>query len=199
MRYLLIILLLLTGLNSNAQEHSLLEHYDLNYANGKVTINWTILGGATCNGIQIYHTTDTTSFFKEIGEIPGICGNTIDSESYTHTDTKPKDGKVNYYRLKLGTQGFSSIKGIPVPINHNGQIQTFPNPGSDLISVQFENLQNEKFTIEVYDYYSRLIKSEKRSTGNTYQYHRTTEKSGVYFIKVLVGKDHSYSGNFLWY
>ncbi|MFY0673174.1 MAG: hypothetical protein JXQ87_07205 [Bacteroidia bacterium] len=76
---------------------------------GGIRISFTIGGGNTCNGIRIYHSTDTSIGFSQIGEIPGICGDSDNDMGYSFVHEAPKDFDTNYYYLEFGGQGNSSV------------------------------------------------------------------------------------------
>ena len=100
--------------------------------------------GNTCSGIRIQRSADGY-FFWTIGEIDGICGSSDAEIPYIFVDVEPLNNQTNYYRLELGTQGYSTILQIDyVPLNEEGYslmyditLKTatiyFSNPNTDLI------------------------------------------------------------------
>ncbi len=87
-----------------AQHNPIPGNFSLFENNGKVYLNWSIVSGSTCNGIQIYRSTDSV-MFTQVGNIPGICGSSSSAISYNFIDDNPVKNKVNYYRLELGNNG----------------------------------------------------------------------------------------------
>ncbi|MBA2421837.1 MAG: hypothetical protein H0V61_01240 [Chitinophagales bacterium] len=45
-----------------AQHNLILGNFSLFQSNGKVYLNWYIVSGSSCNGIQIYRSTDSVMF-----------------------------------------------------------------------------------------------------------------------------------------
>lgn len=85
-------------------QHDILERFTGSQFNDIVSLEWTIKGGNTCNGIIIYHSTDDNNY-TDIGRIEGVCGSTESSMSYEFEHSSP--APLNYYKLELGFQGRS--------------------------------------------------------------------------------------------
>ena len=99
----LFLCLLLQAATANvfAQHNSILDNFTVFENNENVYLNWTIISGSTCNGIQIYRSTDNLSF-TQIGSIARICGSSSQPRNYAFTDNNPEKNKFNCYRLELG-------------------------------------------------------------------------------------------------
>lgn len=71
-------------------------------------------------------------------------------------------------------------------------MKIFPNPFSDIITIQLETLQSTSYTMEIFDIAGRLILSENGYT-NTGLYERTKDFSnyekGIYLVKVQMGSE----------
>lgn len=142
--------LLLFSLASNAQNpHPILRYLNADLVDGQVRLSWVISGGNTCSGIVIQRSGDG-QFFETIGEIDGICGSPDVDIPYVFLDTEPLPGQLNYYRLELGTQGYSSAVSIEfVPLNGQGYAVKY-NPVSKVATVYFDNDANNKFSYRLF-------------------------------------------------
>jgi YHYH protein/Secretion system C-terminal sorting domain len=73
-------------------------------------------------------------------------------------------------------------------LNHL-QINIFPNPSADLISIQLGDLVKEDYKIELLDITGKLVKSTQITKGSTIAYFDTQALyAGTYLIKISNGK-----------
>lgn len=67
-------------------------------------------------------------------------------------------------------------------------INIFPNPSSDLLAIQIDDLVKEDYAIELYDATGKLVQSAKINTGSTIAYFDTqTLYAGTYLVKISNG------------
>lgn len=133
-----------------SQAHPILDNFYIVESNGSVVLNWTIKGGSTCNGIQIFRSTDSINF-SQVGEIVGVCGGSSAPQPYDFTDSSPVKNKVNYYKLQLGQEGFTSVISIEIiEIGKNGN-QVRPNPAKDNARIYFANNRYLASNLILYD------------------------------------------------
>ena len=81
--------------NALGQINPILGHFYASEQNGVVILSWEILAGSTCNGIQIFRSTDDLNF-SQINDIPGICGNISFAQDYIYEDIIPVKNKTNF-------------------------------------------------------------------------------------------------------
>lgn len=104
----LIALLSLISLILQAQQvHPIVSGFSGINVRNTIRLNWTIIGGNTCNGTLIQRSSDGNTF-ETIGEIAGICGSPEVDVPYVFIDENPEANQTNYYRLELGSQGFTT-------------------------------------------------------------------------------------------
>jgi hypothetical protein len=117
----LIALLSLISLILQAQQvHPIVSGFSGINVRNTIRLNWTIIGGNTCNGTLIQRSPDGNSF-ETIGEIAGICGSPEVDVPYVFIDENPEANQTNYYRLELGSQGFTTpLKVDFFPLNDAG-------------------------------------------------------------------------------
>ena len=69
-------------------------------------------------------------------------------------------------------------------------ITVFPNPASDLVAVQMNNLSNENVQLELYDMSGKLVQKTQLYQGSTIAYFDTRKLySGDYLIKIFNHKE----------
>lgn len=137
------VMLLVSPLLVSAQSpHPILRIFEAKIVEGQVRLNWIINGGSTCEGIRIQRS-ENGSFFTTIGEIEGVCGSPDVDVPYVFVDENPVAYTENYYRLELGTQGYSTPVAIEfIPFNSQGYsvrvdaatrqaVVDFSNPSGD--------------------------------------------------------------------
>lgn len=141
---------ILESQESYGQTITVLDDLSAFESNGKIQLLWTITSGSTCNGTQIYRSTDSLNYVQ-IGEIPGICGSTSSARSYTYTDDHPVKNMVNYYRIELGGIGYSGHVSYEVIDFTNKEYQIRPNPVIDQAKLFFSNDKNMESQLIVHN------------------------------------------------
>ena len=167
-----------------AQSHPILGKFYISENEGDVYLNWSIIEGSTCNGIQIYRSTDSTNF-SQIGEIYGVCGSVSFEQPYDFTDNNPVKNKVNYYRLELGNQGFSQIVSVEIiDIESNGY-QIRPHPANSETKIYFDNNTNREQQLILYN--MNGIEVFTSTTKEDFFLLKTSFlQSGLYFFTISI-------------
>ena len=121
---------------------SILTYFTANISKNKIQLNWVIAGGNTCEGTIVQRSNDG-NYFETIGEIGGVCGSPEFEIPYFFIDENPLSNKSNFYRLELGSQGFSSAIEIEfVQLNEKGYSVRYDFQNESVI-VNFENPKRE--------------------------------------------------------
>ena len=148
--FLLPFLILFSSTFAFAQHNPILDNFSVFENNGKAFLNWTITSGSTCNGIQIFRSSDNMNFIQ-VGEIIGICGSSSSPTPYNFTDDNPVKNSINYYRLELGSNGSSEILSIEIIDIASGGFQIRPNPVSAEAKVYFDNNKKQEHQLTLYN------------------------------------------------
>lgn len=122
-----LLLPLLLPLTLSGQEHPFLSAYTLTELDGAIRIDWTIQGGSTCDGQAVERSTDGVSFTTVHG-IGGLCGDPNVPKSYSWTDEAPPELSTVHYRVKLGFDGYSSVKLVDFDQLTTSDQRFFPSP-----------------------------------------------------------------------
>lgn len=142
-----------------------------------IRLDWEILGGNTCFGIDIERSIDKKVFTK-IGHVSGVCGG-VDVEPYFFIDSFPIQNTENCYRVLLGLQGSSSAKCIEYLTFENGfQVRT---NGKQIIFL-FEYPYSKEI-ITFYNVSGQKILSETIN-GTIFNLDASNFSTGIYFFKL---------------
>lgn len=104
-----------------------------------------------------------------------------------------------FYGNKVASKVASISETVTTYISPNGvssidsQLQSssvFPNPASDFIAVQMNNLSTENVNLELYDLRGKLLQKTQIYQGSTIAYFDTRKLyNGEYLIKIFNGKE----------
>ena len=186
-RILVITLVFLQSFLLKAQDHPIIDFFNGETFNDQILLSWNIIGGNNCNGITIYHSTDNLNYI-EIGEIPGICGEIVDAEPYSFLHITPKANALNYYKLKLGSQGFTTPLELMFYKTGDKGFTFFPNPASEFFNV-YVSKTNQNPRIEVFDSSGKKMISQYVTSGVLVQVDTFKLTKGVYIIRLLDGNE----------
>ncbi|MGE0635266.1 MAG: T9SS type A sorting domain-containing protein [Bacteroidia bacterium] len=192
----LTILIFLLKSSAVAQtSHPILGSFVANEENGAVVLSWVIVSGSTCNGIQIYRSTNQSEFIK-IHEIYGICGNVTFAQKYLFVDENPVKNAINNYKLELGGQGFSQVVSVEV-IDIESGYQVRPNPANESTRIYFDNNNGTEYTLLVFDAAGRKVTSLS-GKQDYFDVELTALQSGIYYFSIsIAGTPISTSGKFV--
>jgi hypothetical protein len=172
-----------------AQSNPLLGFFSASENKGSVYLSWQIVAGSTCNGIQIYRSTDNISFVQ-IGDIPGICGDISFAVDYDFTDIDPVKNAINYYRLELGNNGYSQVLAVEViDIAKNG-FQVRPNPAYGLSKILFENDNSTLHNLTIYNTLGELVFLDS-GKNDFFEFDAGTFQNGTYFFTIATSSNNA--------
>ncbi|WP_187270059.1 GEVED domain-containing protein [Pontibacter qinzhouensis] len=129
-------------------------------------------------------------FFTEIGKVKGA-GTSSQRLTYNFSDTKAPAGEL-YYRLKQvdfdGTFAHSKVVAIKTKgFAAAAQLQAYPNPFKDQLSVTYDSQVAGKATLQLIDLQGKVILSqvvEHSSGSNTWELTGNMLQAGVYIIRI---------------
>jgi hypothetical protein len=166
------------------QPVSYLGRFDGSEVNDQVFLQWQMLAGNVCQGIDIYRSADSLQF-DLIGHISGDCGNISEPVDFNFTDPAPLPNQKNYYRLELGLLGLSHI--IPVFVNDPGEnnMLLYPNPAGDQVKILFRNDGNLPAQLGVFNAQGmQVFATDLR--GDAYVLHTHNLPAGNYLAVVTI-------------
>ncbi len=176
-------LLVFCSILSNAQKINLSNFY-INQDNKEVLLSWTIDAGPTCNGITVWHSTDSINYV-EVGNIAGVCGSTSSSIPYSFKHASPVINKINYYKLRLGYSQFSEVRFLHLEFIEPGKIIIKPNPSTDNVSIAFNNDKNETFSLTIINSAGLKAFELQGIKENTISINTSSFDNGNYYILLM--------------
>lgn len=181
---------------SSAQNEDVIDGLTATEFNGKVLLTWSVKQGNTCNGVQILHSLDSVNF-TQIGSIEGICGSSASSIAYDFTHLDPEKNAINYYRLQLGSIGFSWIVQAEVLDLAGTNYLLRPNPVTDFSELFFDNETATTHYLEVFGTDGHLA-YETQTNGELFVLSSNEIDPGFYFFSIRKeGEMPKITGKFL--
>jgi hypothetical protein len=135
LKFFLVIVLLPVNLSS--QETLVLNRFAATEFKGTVFLSWQLAKGSTCNGIQVFRSSDSLNF-ESIGHIFGVCGSVAEPVNYDFTDENPVVNRKSYYRLLFGNVIESEVVSIEIIDVKRGFLLR-PNPIYSQGKLYFQN------------------------------------------------------------
>jgi len=178
-----------------AQENPILGHWAVTSDEGEVVLDWTIISGNTCQGIYLWRSTDGVDF-EEIGHIPGLCGSVSEPIDYIWQDKEPVELSLNYYRIELGGQGFSSVKNVFVDKLVQTGALVFPNPASEDATLIFKKTLNGPQEVQIFNSLGVLVHSIHIGPEDRIEIDARQLGAGTYLYNII-STDGTSSGRFI--
>jgi Secretion system C-terminal sorting domain len=161
--------------------------------NGTVSLQW--LGSIDQNGIiyEIEYSKDNESW-QSAGTVPAGSAPTgsVAQFQYQYNTAQTDVGEI-YFRIKrIDPQGnviYSVIKAINLQqADQKPGIQIYPNPVTQNIQVQFDELQTGNFTLELVNTTGQIIERKQVQLAGSYLTNLNLSvkpASGIYFLRAL--------------
>ena len=168
------------------QGHPLVESFSAIQVDDHIQLDFAIIGGGSCNGVQLLRSSDGVQFFR-IDEIQGICGGSEFTEHYTLLDESPLQATTNHYKLVLGFQGESQVIQLNfVPLNAGFNV--FPNPVQDWAVLKWDNPTGVQFTVDIYNLSGHQVEHAEGITSSEIFLQLRDFLPGTYIFQ-LIGED----------
>ena len=178
-----------------AQEHPFLSAYLLTEVPSGVLVNWTINGGSTCNGQDVERSSDSVNFVA-VHRIQGICGSSESAFPYTWIDPAPPEFSKLYYRIKLGYDGYSSVKSLFFEQLKESDHRFFPNPARDEATLVMNIPLNSTFDLRIRDSSGMLVMEQRHHRGPSVKLALQELRAGTYIYQATSGA-RGFSGRFV--
>ncbi len=183
MRNLVTVLYLVLASLGYAQEHPFLSKFEVKESFGSVSVEWTMISGNTCFGIDILRSFNGVDFEK-VGEIAGLCGSIEDSIEYDFMDTTVVQFTTHYYRLELGINGLSSIQEVFVDqVTVSNDIVIYPT-GEDFVYVYAAVPPNSDVQFALYDIQGREVQLGVMQNGSKMRIEKGLKRGAAYIYKI---------------
>ena len=158
--------------------------------NQAVFLNFILSKGSSCNGFNVFHSTDSVNF-KVIHEDPTICGTSNADEAKNWTHANPIINQLNYYKIQLNPGEMSPVNRIFVNQTNKPNIVLFPNPIStdhDFLTIKILGTESLAFDGFIYNQFGNyVLKIENQSTISNSTIKINELSNGLYLIKLTDG------------
>ena len=168
------------------QDLPLLESFSAIQVENHVQLDFSIAGGASCNGVQLLRSSDG-EYFTEIGAIQGICGGSEFTEQYTLRDNAPLQTSTNRYKLVLGVQGESEVIQLDFVPLYAG-FNVYPNPVQDGSVLKWNNPTGVPFTLNIYTLFGQRVEHAQSIISSEFILQFQGVLPGTYVFH-LIGED----------
>lgn len=175
-------LFIISGGSSAQTPHPILRYFKGEAINGQIRLSWVITGGNSCNGVIVERSSDGI-FFQVLGDIAGICGSPDTDVPYTFTDEAPLTNQVNYYRLGLGGQGYSTPIAVNfVPLNDEGHNLRL-DESQKSVTIFFSNPNKDLVDAGLFDVFGRACFTAQ-TTGSFINLPLIALPTGIYIFRI---------------
>ena len=183
------------GSSASAQEHPFLGAYELTELEGRVRISWTMVGGSTCNGQDVERSLDGTNF-ASVYRVDGLCGSVSEPVSYECVDVAPPELSELYYRVKLGLDGYSSVKSIAFDQITTTDQRFYPSPTTGTATLVLRVASGTPVSLQVWDAGGRVVLERAGLTGPSIPLDVSGQRAGAYTYRALT-PGRTYTGRFV--
>lgn len=180
---------------THAQEHPFIAAYTLTELEGSIRIDWTMQGGSTCNGQDIERSTDGV-IFENVHRIAGICGDPSASVPFSWLDASPPAFSTVYYRIKLGFDGYTSVKSLVFDQLTASTQRFFPSPVIDIATLALNIGQGDVVDLVILDASGRVILERPGLVGSVQRLELSALPQGTYMF-VAISSARRFVGRFV--
>ncbi|MEM6805881.1 MAG: T9SS type A sorting domain-containing protein [Bacteroidota bacterium] len=150
----------------------------------EVELNWTTALEQNNMGFQIERSLDGISF-QRVGEVPGA-GNSMLPRSYNFLDGEAEADRL-YYRLRQidldGASNYSDIREVRMGASFSAQINLYPNPVNEFLTVSISSAVNHQYKLRVLDIQGKtLFQKEHYSGSERISIPVSTYSRGMYIV-----------------
>ncbi len=186
---MMFVAIMLVGVNGVAGQtpHPILRYFDGTVYQETVRLSWAISAGNTCLGTKIQRSVDGI-FYEDIAVIAGVCGSPDVDVQYVFTDESPVENQVSYYRLELGTQGFSTPIAVEyIPLNGKGFNLRYDRIANTAF-VYFENNERNQVAFNLYTINGLSLLSGQ-TTGNVVEVNMSGMPAQLFVLTIENGRN----------
>lgn len=191
------LLLVLVASSTYAQEdeHPFIRSFDLTVLDGRIHVAWTMKGGSTCDGSEVFRSTNGVDF-TAIHRLDGICGDAELAITYSYMDDAPPELSTVYYRIKLGLEGYSSIKSAAFTQITTSEQRFFPTPFRDEATLLLNVPSSARVDLLIFDMAGRVVWEREGLVGREHRIQLPGVQAGLYgYVARVEGR--TFQGRFM--
>lgn len=191
------VLLICMSLSIRAQddEHPFIASYTLTVFDGGIRIDWTLQGGSTCNGQDVERSTDGVTF-TNVHRIEGVCGDPSVAVPFNWFDPAPPELSTVCYRVKLGLDGYTSIKSVVFDQLTTSDQRFFPSPMNGEATLVVNVPAQAEVDLRIWDSNGLLVLEHLGLPGPAIPIQLPLAPSGVYVYQAL-SNGRAFKGRFV--
>jgi hypothetical protein len=161
-----------------------LSSFKATYLSPIINLNWVALQEINLNAYNVEWSTDAINF-TTIAVIVAK-GNATNNQLVQYNFQHKNFTEQNYYRLKMmdnnGTYQYSSV--IPVSTTKSRNIQVYPNPANDFLTIQIDKPINTAIEMSVIDATGKPLMQVKFAEAK-YQLNVKNLATGLYTLQLI--------------
>lgn len=192
---LLAVLFAWPALLAQSNEHPFIRSFDLTVLDGRILVAWTMQGGSTCDGSEVLRSTNGGDF-TAVHRLEGICGDAVLDVPFSWMDDSPPELSTLSYRIKLGNEGFSSIKSVDFAQLTTGQQRFFPSPMREEATLLLNVPASARVDLLIFDMNGRIVWEQEGLVGREHRIVLPGLRAGLYGYVARTG-GRSYEGRFV--
>lgn len=160
-------------------EHPFIKTFELTVLDGRILVTWTMQGGSTCDGSEVLRSTNGVDF-TPVHRLEGICGDAALDVPYLWMDASPPELSTVYYRIKLGLEGFSSVKSVAFTQLTYSDQRFFPSPMRDEATLLLNVPASARVDLLIFDAAGRIVVTRAGLTGREHRIQLPGARPGIY-------------------
>ncbi|MBC8343438.1 MAG: T9SS type A sorting domain-containing protein [Bacteroidetes bacterium] len=186
-------ILLFLSFTVTAQEN--LRNFSAEQIGSVIYLNWTLEKGFICTGTSIERSSNQ-GIFEQIGQIEGICGSFDEAIEFDFADSNPLPNQANYYRLRLGSRGYSDTLTILYIHFNESAYSLSPNPVWGESKLFFTNKSNEHVILKIFDQNGKFV-LEKNGNSQSFMINKHEFKPGIHLFYLCYANMDCMTGSFI--
>jgi hypothetical protein len=134
--------------------------------------------------------------FTSVHRIEGLCGDPFIARSYGWFDPAPPEFSTVFYRVKLGFDGYSSVKSVRFDQLVTNDQLFFPNPANDQATLVLNLPASSRVDLQVFDAEGRLVIERKNHPGPLFDLELEALGTGL-FTYLAISNERRFIGRFV--
>lgn len=192
---LLAVLFAWPALLAQSDEHPFIRSFDLTVLDGRVLVAWTMQGGSTCDGSEVLRSANGADF-TAVHRIEGICGDATLDVPFSWIDDAPPEFSTLFYRIKLGNEGYTSIKSVEFTQLTTSQQRFFPSPMREEATLLLNVPASARVDLLIFDMNGRIVWEREGLVGREHRLALPGVQAGIYGYQARVD-GRTFQGRFV--
>lgn len=180
---------------AQGEEHPFIKSFDLTVLDGRVQVAWTMQGGSTCDGSEVLRSTNGVDF-SVAHRIDGLCGDAALDVPFSWMDDAPPEFSTLYYRIRLGNEGYSSIKSVEFIQLTESDLRFFPSPTTGIATLLLNVKASAQVDLLIFDAMGHVVMEQGGLKGREHEIVLPDIPAGMY-VYVASSEGKLFRGRFV--